>query len=104
MSNEIDKDIEKRNKLSKILEYSFINDAAKNFLNRHSIANINSYKTLNENIDNKNHFIDKWLKYSSSLTRVWLNYLDNREFEDLVSKKLKVENFSDTPHIKSGSN
>ena len=89
---ELDKKIKKRNELTKFLEYSFINDAAKKFLDRHSIVNFSKLEESKENIKNNTQFVDKWVKYSSQFTRAWLNYLPDKQFDDLVIKKMQNEN------------
>jgi pyrroloquinoline quinone (PQQ) biosynthesis protein C len=94
---DLDKKIKKRNELTKYLEYSFINDAAKNFLERHSIANFTDPEQGKNLIDNKTLFVEKWVKYSSQFTRMWLNYLPDKQFDDLVSKKIQDEDSSNKP-------
>jgi hypothetical protein len=88
---DLDKKIKKRNELTKYLEYSFINDAAKNFLDRHSIVNFTYPEQSKDSINNKNLFVEKWVKYSSQFTRIWLNYLPDKQFDDLVTKKIQDE-------------
>jgi hypothetical protein len=91
---EVDKKIKNRNELTKYLEYSFINDAAKNFLDRHSIANFTNPDQSKDIINNKTLYVEKWVKYSSQFTRAWLNYLTDEQFDELVIKKLQTENLN----------
>lgn len=81
--------IKKRNKMSKYLEDILINEAIFSYLK----------KRLNF-FSNENAIEEKWRKYSTHITRRWLNYLDNDQFEKLFSKKIEKNNLTENANSK----
>jgi hypothetical protein len=85
--NELKNDIKKRAELSRYLECTFLNDAAFSYFKNHKNFILNNSSLL------KN-----WIKYSTYFTRVWINYLDDAQFEKVIEKKLKNNSINFLPY------
>ncbi|OHD10639.1 MAG: hypothetical protein A2086_01945 [Spirochaetes bacterium GWD1_27_9] len=74
--------IEKRIKIIGFLETTFINEAVE------AMERKNGRRLSNEE---KLEIQSNWYKYSSSFTRMWLNYLTDEKLLTVLSKKLSLE-------------
>lgn len=88
----IKENIKKRTDLTKHLEFIFHEEEVNIFLKKHKKL------SLNKIYEDKN-----WVNYTSYFTRIWLNYLDESQFERIVSKKLNLADINIKNKYKSFS-
>jgi|GEM_PF-1405306 len=70
-------EIKERADLTSYLEYAIIYNDYKNYIKTKKAC------PTSENIISKN-----WYKCSTYFTRIWLNYLDNDQFNKVLNKKI----------------